>query len=121
MYTVNFPMILTRSLRAEPVTMATVKVLGAQPIANHTFNLTCETTGSVYSVHWMRDQLPLYPDSMRVFSMDNSTLTFSPVLLSDNGHYQCSATNPLSQMNSSNYTLMVNCEYRLSMKEQNWF
>ncbi|XP_046896168.1 carcinoembryonic antigen-related cell adhesion molecule 5-like [Hypomesus transpacificus] len=92
----------------EPVTMATVKVLGAQPIANHTFNLTCETTGSVYSVHWMRDQLPLYPDSMRVFSMDNSTLTFSPVLLSDNGHYQCSATNPLSQMNSSNYTLMVN-------------
>ncbi|XP_062321575.1 carcinoembryonic antigen-related cell adhesion molecule 1 isoform X3 [Osmerus eperlanus] len=92
----------------EPVTMATVKVLGAQPIANQTFNLTCETTGSVYSVHWMRDQLPLYPDSIRVFSMDNSTLTFSPVLLSDNGHYQCSATNPLSQMNSSNYTLMVN-------------
>ncbi|KAJ4919856.1 hypothetical protein JOQ06_023073 [Pogonophryne albipinna] len=33
-----------------PVTMASIKIVGAQPIMNHTFTLTCETAGSVHYI-----------------------------------------------------------------------
>uniref|UniRef100_UPI003AACB362 hemicentin-1-like n=1 Tax=Centroberyx gerrardi TaxID=166262 RepID=UPI003AACB362 len=90
-----------------PVTMASVKMLGAQPILNHTFTLTCETAGGVESIYWMRDGWPLHADSRQNFSMDNATLTFDPVLLYDNGYYQCVAYNPLSKLASRNFTVHV--------------
>ncbi|XP_031642389.1 hemicentin-1 isoform X3 [Oncorhynchus kisutch] len=92
----------------EPVTMAMVKVMGAQPIADNMFTLTCETTGTIYSIHWMKNGWPLYADNRTDFSMNNNTLTFNSVQDSDNGDYQCSASNPLSNMTSSNYRLIVN-------------
>ncbi|XP_064863924.1 hemicentin-1-like isoform X3 [Oncorhynchus nerka] len=92
----------------EPVTMAMVKVMGAQPIADNMFTLTCETTGTIYSIHWMKNSWPLYADNRTDFSMNNNTLTFNSVQDSDNGDYQCSAYNPLSNMTSSNYRLIVN-------------
>uniref|UniRef100_A0AAZ3Q0A8 Ig-like domain-containing protein n=1 Tax=Oncorhynchus tshawytscha TaxID=74940 RepID=A0AAZ3Q0A8_ONCTS len=92
----------------EPVTMAMVKVMGAQPIADNMFTLTCETTGTIYSIHWMRNNWPLYADNRTYFSMNNNTLTFNYVQDSDIGDYQCSASNPLSNMTSSNYRLIVN-------------
>ncbi|XP_076008739.1 cell adhesion molecule CEACAM5-like [Genypterus blacodes] len=90
-----------------PVTMATVKSVGAQPIENKTFSLTCDTAGSVKSIYWMLDRSPLHSSSRLNFSMDNATLTFDPVLLSDNGYYQCKASNPFSYLTSENYTLHV--------------
>nr|XP_029497698.1 carcinoembryonic antigen-related cell adhesion molecule 5-like [Oncorhynchus nerka] len=93
---------------AKPVTMAMVKVMGAQPIADNMFTLTCETTGTIYSIHWMKNSWPLYADNRTDFSMNNNTLTFNSVQDSDNGDYQCSAYNPLSNMTSSNYRLIVN-------------
>ncbi|KAK6326679.1 hypothetical protein J4Q44_G00023240, partial [Coregonus suidteri] len=92
----------------DPVTMATVKVIGAQPIADYMFTLTCETAGSIYSIHWMRNGWPLYADNRTDFSMNNNTLTFNSVQHSDNGDYQCSAYNPLSNMTSPDYRLTVN-------------
>uniref|UniRef100_A0A674CZ43 Hemicentin-1-like n=1 Tax=Salmo trutta TaxID=8032 RepID=A0A674CZ43_SALTR len=92
----------------EPVTMTMVKVIGAQPILNQTFSLTCETTGTIYSIHWMSNGWPLYADNRIHFSMDNNTLTFNSVQHSDNGDYKCSASNPLSNMTSPNYRLIVN-------------
>ncbi|CAB1334002.1 unnamed protein product [Coregonus sp. 'balchen'] len=92
----------------DPVTMATVKVIGAQPIADYMFTLTCETAGSIYSIHWMRNGWPLYADNRTDFSMNNNTLTFNSVQHSDNGDYQCSAYNPLSNMTSPEYRLTVN-------------
>ncbi|XP_064802262.1 hemicentin-1-like [Oncorhynchus masou masou] len=92
----------------EPVTMAMVKVMGAQPIADNMFTLTCETTGTIYSIHWMKNGWPLYADNRTDFSMDNNTLTFNTVQDSDNGDYQCSAYNPLSNMTSTEYRLIVN-------------
>jgi CD209 antigen/hemicentin len=91
--------------------MTMVKVIGAQPILNERFSLTCETAGTVYSIHWMKNGLPLYADNRTDFSMNNNTLTFNYVQDSDIGDYQCSASNPLSNMTSSNYRLIVNCEY----------
>ncbi|XP_071239616.1 hemicentin-1-like [Salvelinus alpinus] len=92
----------------DPVTMTMVKAMGSQPILNQTFSLTCETTGTIYSINWMRNGWPLYADNRIHFSMDNNTLTFNSVQHSDNGDYQCSASNPLSNMTSPNYRLIVN-------------
>ncbi|XP_070986054.1 hemicentin-1-like [Oncorhynchus clarkii lewisi] len=92
----------------EPVSMAMVKVMGAQPIADNMFTLTCETTGTIYSIHWMKNGWPLYADNRTDFSMNNNTLTFNSVQDSDNGGYQCSAYNPLSNMTSTEYRLIVN-------------
>ncbi|XP_064803844.1 carcinoembryonic antigen-related cell adhesion molecule 5-like [Oncorhynchus masou masou] len=92
----------------EPVTMAMVKAMGSQPILNQTFSLTCGTAGTVYSIQWMRNGWPLYADNRTDFSMNNNTLTFNSVQHSDNGDYQCSASNPLSNMTSPEYRLIVN-------------
>ncbi|CAB1333912.1 unnamed protein product [Coregonus sp. 'balchen'] len=92
----------------DPVTMAMVKVIGAQPILNETFSLTCDTAGTIYSIHWMRNSWPLYADNRKQFSMNNNTLTFNYVQRSDNGDYQCSASNQLSNMTSPSYRLIVN-------------
>ncbi|CAB1333914.1 unnamed protein product, partial [Coregonus sp. 'balchen'] len=88
-----------------PVTMTMVKVIGAKPILNERFSLTCETAGTIYSIQWMRNGWPLYADNRTNFSMNNNTLTFNPVQHSDNGDYQCSASNPLSNMTSPDYRL----------------
>ncbi|XP_029600857.1 hemicentin-1 isoform X7 [Salmo trutta] len=92
----------------ETVTMTIVKVIGAQPTLKETFSLTCETTGTVYSIHWMKNSWPLYADNRTEFSINNNTLTFNSVQHSDNGDYQCSASNPLSNMTSPEYRLIVN-------------
>uniref|UniRef100_A0A8C7MU40 Ig-like domain-containing protein n=1 Tax=Oncorhynchus kisutch TaxID=8019 RepID=A0A8C7MU40_ONCKI len=91
-----------------PVTTSTVKVIGAQPIADYMFTLTCETSGTIYSIQWMRNGWPLYADNRTDFSMNNNTLTFNSVQHSDNGDYQCSASNPFSNMTSPYYKLIVN-------------
>ncbi|XP_076593549.1 carcinoembryonic antigen-related cell adhesion molecule 1 [Chaetodon auriga] len=90
-----------------PVTMATIKTVGAQPILNHTFTLTCETAGEVKSVMWMYDSSPLYADDTTKLTMDNATLTFDPVMRSDNGQYRCVASNPLSNVTSEIFMLDV--------------
>ncbi|XP_051262576.1 carcinoembryonic antigen-related cell adhesion molecule 1 isoform X2 [Dicentrarchus labrax] len=90
-----------------PVTMASIEIVGPLPIQNHTFTLICETTGSVESIIWMYYWSPLYPDNTRNFSMDNTILTFDPVMASDNGNYRCVASNPLSSSTSEIFTLQV--------------
>ncbi|XP_029600889.1 hemicentin-2 isoform X4 [Salmo trutta] len=91
-----------------PVTMSTVKVIGAKPIADYMFTLTCETSGTIYSIQWMRNGWPLYAENRTDFSMDNNTLIFNSIQHSDNGDYQCSASNPFSNMTSQYYKLIVN-------------
>ncbi|XP_071024616.1 cell adhesion molecule CEACAM1-like, partial [Oncorhynchus clarkii lewisi] len=77
-------------------------------ILNERFSLTCGTAGTVYSIQWMRNGWPLYADNRTDFSMNNNTLTFNSVQHSDNGDYQCSASNPFSNMTSPYYKLIVN-------------
>ncbi|XP_035612594.2 carcinoembryonic antigen-related cell adhesion molecule 5-like isoform X2 [Oncorhynchus keta] len=92
----------------EPVTMAMVKVMGAQPVEDYLFTLTCDTAGTIYSIQWMRNGWPLYADNRTDVSMNNNTLTFDSVQDSDNGDYKCSASNPLSNMTSPEYKLIIN-------------
>eukprot|EP00063_Salmo_salar_P081988 XP_014056823.1 PREDICTED: hemicentin-1-like [Salmo salar] len=91
-----------------PVTMTIVKVIGAQPTLNERFSLTCVTAGTVYSINWMKNSWPLYADNRTEFSINNNTLTFNSVQHSDNGDFQCSASNPFSNMTSPYYKLIVN-------------
>ncbi|XP_051262577.1 carcinoembryonic antigen-related cell adhesion molecule 1 isoform X3 [Dicentrarchus labrax] len=90
-----------------PVTMVSIKMIGPLPIQNHTFTLICETAGSVESIIWMYNWSQLYPDNTRNFTMNNTILTFDPVMASDNGNYQCVASNPLNSSTSEIFTLEV--------------
>ncbi|XP_078107950.1 carcinoembryonic antigen-related cell adhesion molecule 1 [Sander vitreus] len=90
-----------------PVTMASIKIVGDQPIQNHTFTLTCEASGDVDLIIWMYDWSQLYAGNTRNFSMDHATLTFDPVMNSDNGNYQCIASNALSSSSSQSFMLKV--------------
>ncbi|XP_041081662.1 carcinoembryonic antigen-related cell adhesion molecule 5-like [Polyodon spathula] len=81
------------------------------PIAALTaVNLTCEVSGlgSADSRLWMMDGQPLSTDNRITLSVDNSTVSFNPVLLSDTGAYQCTASNLVSSKTSDAYGLIIN-------------
>ncbi|XP_010765344.1 carcinoembryonic antigen-related cell adhesion molecule 1-like [Notothenia coriiceps] len=90
-----------------PVTMASIKIVGALPIMNHTFTLTCETAGSVHYIGWMYNLSQLHSDNTKNISMDNATLTFNPVTNADNGDYRCEANNALSHFVGPIFSLEV--------------
>ncbi|XP_041081642.1 carcinoembryonic antigen-related cell adhesion molecule 1-like, partial [Polyodon spathula] len=94
----------------EPITNVNVKPCLAQPIANQTLNLTCEVLGSqtISSRLWLKDGQPLSTSDRITLSVDNSTVSFNPVLQSDKGTYQCKAENPVSEVTSAGYRLEVN-------------
>ncbi|KAK1155149.1 carcinoembryonic antigen-related cell adhesion molecule 5-like isoform X1 [Acipenser oxyrinchus oxyrinchus] len=97
-------------LFTEPITNVNVKPSLAQPIANQTLKLTCEVLGSqiVSSRLWLKDGQPLSTSDRITFSVDSSVVSFNPVLQSDNGEYQCKASNPVSEVTSAVYRLEVN-------------
>ncbi|MGH0172487.1 UNVERIFIED_CONTAM: hypothetical protein FKN15_063470 [Acipenser sinensis] len=91
-----------------PISNINVKPTPAQPLENNTFSLTCNVTGTADSRLWWKDDQPLSTTERITLSGDNSTVSFNPVLQSDNGTYQCTASNPVSQLNSTGYRLDVN-------------
>ena len=50
-------------------------------------------------------------DSANSLDIVNNTLHFNPVTLSDDGTYQCVATNLAGRHTSPPYQLQVNCKY----------
>ncbi|MGH0121335.1 UNVERIFIED_CONTAM: hypothetical protein FKN15_072798, partial [Acipenser sinensis] len=93
----------------ELITNVNVKPSLAQPIANQALNLTCEGLGSqtVSSRLWLKDGQPLSTSDRITLSVDSSVVSFNPVLQSDNGEYQCKASNPVSEVTSAGYRLEV--------------
>lgn len=53
----------------------------------------------------------LYSDNRRMLSVDNATLTFDPVVMSDGGNYSCTASNAISSLTSEWLLLDIFCEY----------
>lgn len=94
-----------------PVTAASVQINGSQPVLNHTFTLICQTSGVVESIAWMHNGSLLYSDNRRMLSVDNATLTFNPVVMSDSGNYSCTASNAISNVTSEWLLLEIFCEY----------
>ena len=81
------------------------------PIQYQLFTLGCEMSGLANSIQWLRDGRPLSADNRTVFSADNSSVTFTPVLRADDGSYQCEAYNAVSNGTSPGHQLLVNCEF----------
>ena len=46
-----------------------------------------------------------------MLSVDNATLTFHAVTMSDSGNYSCMASNAVSDVISEGFSLAVLCEY----------
>ncbi|XP_041082208.1 carcinoembryonic antigen-related cell adhesion molecule 5-like [Polyodon spathula] len=91
-----------------PITTVAVSPNQAQPIENKTFSLSCDVSGTAYSMRWLKDGQPLSTNERITLSEENSTVSFNPVLQSDNGTYQCLASDPISAMISPGYKLIFN-------------
>uniref|UniRef100_A0A4W4E662 Ig-like domain-containing protein n=1 Tax=Electrophorus electricus TaxID=8005 RepID=A0A4W4E662_ELEEL len=85
-----------------------------QPIFNMSFILSCDIVGPVDSTYWEKNGLYLHSDSRIFLSNKNKTLTLTQLTLSDDGDYQCVASNSVSNMTSGSYRLIVNCEFTIN-------
>ncbi|XP_053349996.1 carcinoembryonic antigen-related cell adhesion molecule 1 [Clarias gariepinus] len=100
---------VTRTLNiTDPLSAVPIVTLGEPPIYNNSFALTCDITGPVDSVYWIKDGVHLFPDRTHSLSNQNKTLTFNQLSLSDDGKYQCAASNSVSNVTSIAYILIVN-------------
>nr|XP_055065816.1 carcinoembryonic antigen-related cell adhesion molecule 20-like [Misgurnus anguillicaudatus] len=70
-------------------------------------NITCEGSGDITSVEWMKDNNPLTSINRIIFSSDNRSVSISPVIRSDSGEYQCTLRNPASS-DTANLRLTIN-------------
>ncbi|KAL6109223.1 uncharacterized protein ACO6RY_12406 [Pungitius sinensis] len=79
------------------------------PIDSKDFTLTCNVTGTNYTIHWMKDNtyLNMTPPSVNP-TIENNMLHFTPLTLHHEGTYQCVATNLAGSHNSPEYQLLVN-------------
>lgn len=93
-----------------PVSNVTVNMDSQQPIYNQPFTLTCTVIGDVQHIQWMKNGVKLYQDNRISFTNNNSVLNFNPLTLSDNGQYQCEASNVINNMTSEAFDLNVFCE-----------
>ncbi|KAK1151829.1 carcinoembryonic antigen-related cell adhesion molecule 5-like [Acipenser oxyrinchus oxyrinchus] len=97
----------------DSVTKVTVNSPSPYPILNNTFSLTCNVSGNADSRSWLKDGQPLSAGDRITFSKDNSAVSFNPVLVSDNGTYQCIANSYFRNGTSTGYNLVVNCKLNL--------
>ncbi len=93
-----------------PVSNVTVNRNNQQPIFNQSFKLTCTASGDVQHIQWMKNGQTLDSDNRINFTDNHSVLNFNPLSLSDNGLYQCLASNAVNNMTSENLELQVFCE-----------
>ncbi|KAF7659242.1 hypothetical protein LDENG_00000700 [Lucifuga dentata] len=76
-------------------------------IYGHSYMLTCNVTGPVEHIYWMKNGMPLYTDNTTALSMDNKTVTFNPVEPDNAGDYQCKAVSAVENITSPSYRLTV--------------
>ena len=83
------------------------------PISSDNLTLTCDVTGRYDTIYWMKDNLSLVLNNTlnSDITISNNSLHFSPVKVSNDGNYQCVATNLLRPHTSPKYQLLVNCKY----------
>ncbi|MED6283190.1 hypothetical protein CHARACLAT_006293, partial [Characodon lateralis] len=91
-----------------PIQSVQIDTSTPHALENYSYNLTCQVTGVVERIHWMKNWKKLLPDSNTLFTMDNKTVTFWPVDRYDAGLYQCMATNAVGNLTSEGYMLLVN-------------
>ncbi|XP_042345094.1 carcinoembryonic antigen-related cell adhesion molecule 5-like [Plectropomus leopardus] len=77
-------------------------------IEGHVYKLTCNVSGPVVHIYWMKNGELLHEDHRTVFHMDNKTVTFNPLEKNDAGYYQCMAIIDACNVTSPSYMLLVN-------------
>ncbi|GLD48169.1 hemicentin-2-like protein [Lates japonicus] len=80
----------------------------AQPVAGKPFSLQCVGSQNPTSITWLKNKHPI-PASERVhFSPDNTEMSFSPLLQTDDGLYQCVVAEGGTPIQSVGYKMQVN-------------
>ncbi|XP_045556623.1 carcinoembryonic antigen-related cell adhesion molecule 1 isoform X1 [Salmo salar] len=69
--------------------------------------LTCDASGSIITREWMKDGQLLSAGGNLIISQDKRVLSINPVKRTDNGHYLCRVSNPVSTADAK-YILIVN-------------
>jgi hypothetical protein len=80
-------------------------------MAGKTYSLQCIGSQNPASITWLQNSLPLPVSDRLVLSQDNTLLTFSPLMESDTGTYQCVINVDIGDVKSLGYRMQVNCEY----------
>ncbi|KAJ8287732.1 hypothetical protein COCON_G00003910 [Conger conger] len=109
--------ITLRSQPSDPIQISVIEKIsdvnitgptGVLIAGNGSANLSCQAAaGTLISRKWLKDGHSLSPSNRITFSNDNSSVSIDPVQGSDNGHYQCRLTNPVST-DTVSYNLTVN-------------
>ncbi|XP_026228385.1 carcinoembryonic antigen-related cell adhesion molecule 5-like [Anabas testudineus] len=94
----------------EALISATIKT-HTVPLSSSNFTLICEVTGFDYTIQWLKDNQTLNTTTSANnthYYIEDNKLHFTPVTISDDGMYQCVASNTLTQVQSPPYNLLVN-------------
>lgn len=82
------------------------------PVSGESFSLQCVGSQDPASIMWLKNK-QLIPASQRVhFSAGNTTVTFTPVLQTDEGLYQCAVSEGGGLIQSVGYKMQVNCKHQ---------
>lgn len=96
---------------SDPIETVQIAAQMKPAIEGGSYELTCNVTGTVDYIYWMKNGELLQADNRTVFIMGNKTVMFMHVDRSDNGEYKCMAMNAIENMTSASYSLLVNCKY----------
>lgn len=83
----------------------------ALPVAGKSFSLECVGSQNPVSITWLKNKEPVAASERVQFTPDNITVTFSPLLQTDDGLYLCVVAEGGPPIQSVPYELKVICEY----------
>ncbi|XP_027003925.2 carcinoembryonic antigen-related cell adhesion molecule 5-like [Tachysurus fulvidraco] len=78
------------------------------PLVSKDMQLFCNVTGSFDSIQWLKDNQPLNTTAAKSIYMNDSTIDFHPLQITDDGLYKCVATDAFRPHVSLPYSLLVN-------------
>ncbi|KAJ8354754.1 hypothetical protein SKAU_G00223210 [Synaphobranchus kaupii] len=79
---------------------------GKEPTLNQPFSVTCAGSGQMSTIEWYKGGDILALDAQMTLSADNSTLSFSSLLPSHGGFYQCVSSKSNKRIISVGYLLI---------------
>lgn len=99
------------ALFSDPIETVQIAAQMKPAIEGGSYALTCNVTGTVDYIYWMKSGELLQANNRIAFGMGNKTVMFTQVDRSDTGEYKCMAMNAIENMTSASYSLLVNCKY----------
>lgn len=85
------------------------------PLASKDMQIFCNVSGLFKSIQWLKDNQILNTTVTNSIYMNDTTVEFHPLQITDDGSYQCVATNTFRPHVSLPYHLIVNCKWLLPL------